>query len=1166
MPKEKGNWQIKKTTVVLIAAAAFVILATILLPNQDIRPLRAAGEDIMNEVEGYWWAPNGGWISLNWDTVDDQDVQIDKSAIPRALFTGYAWGPNIGWISMQDMSGGNQYQVFLRENVNLKGSGPWPIDNYAWGPNIGWIDFDAIDAWDHNPHGSCPSWDPVHDPDCKISADEPQMKVNATVPEDADMAGYAWSPNFGWINLSFATVPGWRDTIPPALTYFDVQPENGWPDPQQAEKYSGHVYIDEYEYVTSEWTFPGDSEHLAWVQAGTAADSVDFKVEMRSVDQNTRWHDLNVSELITANSPPPDKYYWWDRLRFLPGDTPPFVGRIKSHEATSGLIPPDTYAEGANPEAVGNVEPPLWKSVSHLRAVAPTISPQVYEFRYNVRDAGGNRDCPAADFDWKTGKGCVLPLDLPGDSPMQGRAGLGIDDTVPSGLLSVGGTEISIDPGNPTLVSKMAGIDFTATYIDTDSGAYHVILNYSRQTGAGMWEPWEEGKREIGERRDNVGRVTEVWTIDDPANPDPGAEENPLDTSGWPDQQVFQLRLRIFDNVGNLRQRIFYAKVNDTPPEGDFTAYDPIDRDPNRTRYAATDLYLPPSSTIKKMQVANTPEDFDRGALFEPYPENGAWKEDWDMKIHGEDVTGGIKTVYANFCDGTVPKPVCTHDKPGKEVTAQIAAPWFEGAQGDVYGRSGVGTQSQQFAGIAPYYNVAGVKKYNATYRITSGGEVKPQITSAQGWTEGNYHAFGYPGINVIDTVAPIDFDDLKSKATTVTDSNVANDGGLDLGTDGIILLKSGSLLPNSDPVLYSNKSDRLVIKGRGTLLVEGNLRIINDLYYEDNPAVPDEPDEPDYNVIDSMAVLTSRANTGCRGNVYVGDNVAHLVGAYIVGLKDGCLLPADDIFGSGTFHSSVHFLAPSVPSPGKAKINPGLWPWELQPAGRELVVEGMVAARDFNLGRYSTGNQNFLTNGSLEGRPCSDWTCAGAGIFGTSGENVVAGDQKLQITLKPNQTATLSQNGILLGLSGKTSLTLSGYLRSNFKLVPKNVIKDVWVGNKSCLFQPDDKDIRIDSQWRRFQCTVSVDNGALPIGVTITAVNTMKPPPPIPPSFTLTLDLDAWQLEAGDKATEWHDKFAADTNYMASEKFVYDGRVIISTPPGLAATSGSTWEEGVAD
>lgn len=1158
MPREKGNWQIKKTTVVLIAAVAFVILATILLPNQDIRPAAAAGPDMLNEVDGYWWAPNGGWISMQWDDQGDcaDCVQIDKSPmLGPPIFTGYAWGPNIGWISMQDKSGAGQYQVALR--IKLAQTGPWPVDGFAWGPNIGWVDFDAIDAWDHK-HPA------VWSPGGPLSADEPQIKVDATNPEDANMAGYAWSPNFGWINLSFATVPGWKDTTPPTLEYFDVEPE-AQPLPP-AEKYTAGVYKEEDPNGCCGGAYNFNQGHLVWVGPG-----IKFKTTMHSQDNHTRAQDLNIS-VVTAEPqtlPVVADYIWWDRIQFRPKQTPLFVGNVKSY--TGEFLPNPDYAAGTNPNVPktgdevkvpseedingdGKTET-IWKSATHLLSQPLVVENPgavgyvLREFRYDVRDTGGNYACPTANpptFDWETGQGCVIPGLDPDYSPMTGRIGAALDKIKPAGSLYIGATDLPDEEAEkpPTHISATDKIDFKVEYIDTESGSYHVILDYQKTpSGGGSWSD------PIGERRWNRYRNPESWIIDGVINPAAETEtETPLNTSDWADGQTFTLRLRAFDNVGNMRERKFPAVIDRTPPAVTFYAHDPIDDNPSRTRYNAADLIIPvcpAADDCATMQFSNNGHDFTKADTYKP----GRF-EDWFLNWPGtEDVTGGLKTIYGRFCDNTEPYEVCA------DVPTTINAPWFEGAQGDVYGRSGVGTRdAPQFEGIAPYLGVD-VQKFNATYRITSGGVVKPQITSAQGWTEGNYHEFGYPGINVIGTVAPIDFESLKTDAVTLYDDVLANDqkGELDFITNPVIWLKTKLL--NGDPTLYSNKKDRLTIIGTGTLLVDGNLQIKTDLYYQDNPPVSAG------NKVDSMAVLTNRNNKGRQGNVYVGQNVAHIVGAYIIGLGENSIYQGGKL-GSGTFHSSV--LLTDISSKTAANITGPVTEGMLQPSGHELVVEGMVAARDFNLGRYSTGNQNFLTNGSLEGRPCSDWTCAGAGIFGTSGENVVAGDQKLQITLKPNQTATLSQNGILLGLSGKISLTLSGYLRSNFKLVPKNVIKDVWVGNKSCLFQPDDKDIRIDSQWRRFQCTVSVDNGALPIGVTITAVNTMKPPPPIPPSFTL--DLDAWQLEAGDEATEWHDKFGADTNYMAAEKFVYDGRVIISTPPGLFSTSGTSWEEGVAD
>ncbi len=1140
MPVPKSNWPIKKTTVVLIATVAFIISAAILLPNREIIPTYAAGGEMSVTLEGYWWAPNGGWINLQWDTVGENGVRVDKSSFTgKPFFDGFAWGPNIGWISMRDTSGAGQYGVVVREPINpTPAGGVWHVDNYAWGPNIGWLNFDAIDSGAN-------------------SAQQPRIVMeNLGVPgsevsEDARLKGYAWSPNIGWIKLD-SDLPGWKDTNDPVLKYFDVLPEVMPPLP--SEKYASGVYKDSYDCCGGTLnTFAAG--HMVWVRP-----AVEFKATMHSQDNRTRWHDLNISAVTANPQTIPELYLWKDRLRFRPGLEPSSIGNVNAYDAAlNEFLPNPDFAAGSNPNVPmtgGEVKVPseedingdgkneiIWKSTSHFLSGTPGANNYVLrEFRYNVRDAGGNYACPDAEpatFDWSTGQGCIIPS-LPSPySPMTGRVGVAVDKIQPSGSLFINDTEFT--ESETVKVSATAKIDFKVEYIDTESGSYHVILDYRRKAGNAWPLVWSDP---IGERRWNLGREAVTWNID--GNIDLGAEtekETPLNTSDWADGQEFQLRLRVIDNVGNVRERILPAVINRTPPTGVFTAADPIDRDPNRTRYDAVDLYLPPSATIKTMQFANTPDGF--GSEFEPYPWlNGGWREGhWSLEIvQGEEVTGGLKSIYANFCDGTIPEAVCTHDQ-NKEIKAQIAAPWFEGAQGDVYAGSGIGTRSAQFNGIAPYLTV-GVQKYNATYRITSDGEIKPQITSERGWSEGDYQNFGYPGIG--GTIAPIDFESLRLQADIQTDDEIAQAGELDFtqSTNGIILLQSGS--SKSDASLGSN-GDRLIVRGTGTLLVDGNLRILKDLYYADSLADQPTPE------IDSMAVLTRRSSADSRGNVYVGENVRHMVGAYIVGLGN-CFQAKcpNDSLGTGVFHSSADFSAGIGTDPN------------LKASKYELVVEGMVAARDFDLGRYSTGNQNFLTNADLEPsvsevpKSCLvGWTCdpADPNIFQASDKDVVSGKQKLQISLKPGQKGNLLQSNIFINLQGESTLSLSGYLRSTIAGLPVPQTIDLAIGGQTCTLQPSD----IDSQWRRFQCSVKVLGEAKSIDLRITAINFLK-------EDGFTLDLDALQLEAGNEATEWHNKFEGDTNYMASERFYYDGRVILNTPPGLASLTSPAWGETIAD
>jgi hypothetical protein len=278
-------------------------------------------------------------------------------------------------------------------------------------------------------------------------------------------------------------------------------------------------------------------------------------------------------------------------------------------------------------------------------------------------------------------------------------------------------------------------------------------------------------------------------------------------------------------------------------------------------------------------------------------------------------------------------------------------------------------------------------------------------------------------------------------------------------------------------------------------------------------------------------------------------------VGAYIVGYGDckKCL----DSLGSGVLHSSADFTA-------------GIGRPQITTTGGELVLEGMVAARDFNLTRYSTGTQNFLNNASFEqmggSKTCPDqWTCDGAGgaTFGpSSSPPVVFGQRKLQIKVTPMATATLSQKVNLAGIGttsspqvSTSSLTASFYLRSlNITLTPAQV--KVLINDAECTPLVPAK---IDAQWRRFQCTIPNTATVVELKLVARGLRTGVGP--------YTLEVDGAQIELAAEATEWHDMFTAtDTNYQASERFYYDGRVIFNTPLGFAPLSTPSWSETAAD
>lgn len=1129
--------------MVLLAAAFFVIFAFILLPNSDIRPIQAADVAVMNAVEGDWWSYNGGWIQMN--EAADYGVRIHKNANPVPVFVGYAWGPNIGWINMEGTYEGGTYGVALREAYKpdphsyFCGSPAvkcWHVDGDAWGWNVGWLDFDAIDS--------------------AVPSEQPRLMMQSvTAPgssstDDALLRGYAWSPNIGWVKLD-SNIPGWQDSQAPRLEYFDVQPEDGWPLPP-AYKYQSGVYKDVFDYATAAWNFRGDGRHLVWVKAGS-----DFKVQMHSTDKNTRWHDLNVSAVVSNNAPPPADYYWWDRLKFSPTKTPNYFGSIHDPVIGSGLAKSGDYAAGANPaavEPVPDVSDPdhiVWKSVSHLATYPPFVGSTVYEFRYNVRDGGGNQDCSAADFDWEAGEGCVLPLDLGDeDSPMEGRAGLGIDADLPGvGTLKTGlgsgVTTMSTDEANPSSVIPFDRIPFTAEYIDDQSGSYHVIIEYQWKAGAAWPLVWGGT---IGERRWNLGRMNVTWQIDGNLDAGPYPEgvpapdyqaETRFDTkTGHNTGDRFRIRMRMIDNVGNQRDVYYYGIVGPVPVAS-FELQDPLDNNKNRTRYNAVDIQLPVSDVWGTMKFKNRAEDLWPQGEGEAFVSGGR-KESWSL---GDDSTGGIKKVYAQFCY-KFDTSQC------EEVTDEIYAAWLQGFQGDVYGRSGVGVREPGMTGNFPYQG-----RYNATYRITSGGEIKPQFTSQWGeasgssaWSEEDYIDFTFPG--PAGSVAEIDWSSLSEQAVELSDENVAKTGLIDFTdpsfSSGVVKLTPG--LSKSDVYLWSQNSDRVLIKGKGTLLIDGNLRVLSNLYYEDGEKLANPT------TISSLGVIT-RSSNAARGNVYVHPGVGHMVGAYIVGLNE-IVCPVGPA-GCGVFHSAAEFGLPASGSP----LNVG----SVSP--KELVLDGMVAARDFNLGRFSTGWQNYLNNPDLETYPrgqfpprCPEsWSCDPYVNFWGITTNPVYGNHKLRVgpgalsySFRQANVDISAGAGLLVA---QRYLTLSGYIRSSNTISGGLVNLAVQAGaeTKPCA-------VDVDSQWRRFQCTVPVAAMATRADVSVLVSF------PGPDFRNFWLDYDAWQLEEGQTATEWHDKFGAATNYMSSERFYYDGRVILNTPPGLAPLQGPSWGETVAD
>lgn len=89
-----------------------------------------------DELTGYLWGENIGWVSLNCSNTSSCgtiDFKVENNG--TGTLSGYAWGENIGWINFGpfdyvDSEGG----VFI-----VSGE----FTGYAWGETIGWIQFDC---------------------------------------------------------------------------------------------------------------------------------------------------------------------------------------------------------------------------------------------------------------------------------------------------------------------------------------------------------------------------------------------------------------------------------------------------------------------------------------------------------------------------------------------------------------------------------------------------------------------------------------------------------------------------------------------------------------------------------------------------------------------------------------------------------------------------------------------------------------------------------------------------------------------------------------------------------------------------------------------------------------------------------------------------------------
>jgi hypothetical protein len=188
-----------KILSLLSSGFAVVFLTAILAFNNSSETLGANPDG--NNVTGYAWSSNIGWISFSGKAADGSSYGVEIN--PQGEFSGYAWSSNIGWISF------NQ--------ANLTGCPIAPCIAKVEQTNgirkvTGWAKVLSINSWISF---------------SSKAADGSSYGVE--INPQGEFSGYAWeNSNVGWISFRGVSADGSTygvSTKPlPVSCYFYAQP------------------------------------------------------------------------------------------------------------------------------------------------------------------------------------------------------------------------------------------------------------------------------------------------------------------------------------------------------------------------------------------------------------------------------------------------------------------------------------------------------------------------------------------------------------------------------------------------------------------------------------------------------------------------------------------------------------------------------------------------------------------------------------------------------------------------------------------------------------------------------------------------------------------------------------------------------------------------------
>ena len=288
----------------------------------------------------------------------------------------------------------------------------------------------------------------------------------------------------------------------------------------------------------------------------------------------------------------------------------------------------------------------------------------------------------------------------------------------------------------------------------------------------------------------------------------------------------------------------------------------------------------------------------------------------------------GWLQLRGNWCDATPPDDACVHVNLSRrtlegwgfsggvesgslvgagwlEFSGNINVPWLETKYGSVYGRGNIG--SSQTA-MPPS------DRYSSTYCILSSGSII-NFTSESGCLETPYADLGFPNVSekYRTILGVIDFERiLNGEQTTIASADI--DVNLPKTLGGKVYHFTGQASYVIDNPLTFFNAKNLNSSGAGTVVVDGDLIIRSNLYYESAPVAGQ---------IENLASVAWIV----KGDVIIDPAVTQTVGAFIVLGKDGVACPAS---GCGQFKT------------GNDSANP-----------KQLVVQGLAMAKQFIFERF---------------------------------------------------------------------------------------------------------------------------------------------------------------------------------------------------------------------